>query len=93
MSELIDGLLRNRDASDAKSYFVGLERGRVWAEDHADYYEMREWSQVSHSEFDYLVLPHGEDRHFQVLGKDSPLEWNEYLRGWIEGVKQIVKEY
>ena len=93
MSDIIEALLRNKHSSDAKSYFVGLERGRIWAEDYADYFEMRQWSEMSYLEFDYLVLPRGEDTHFKVLGRDSPLEWNEYLRGWIDGVKQVVREY
>jgi hypothetical protein len=93
MSDIIEGLLRIKHSSDAKSYFVGLERGRIWAEDSADYFEMRQWSESRHSEFDYLVLPRGEDTYFSVLKRDSPLEWTEYLRGWIDGVKQVVREY
>ena len=91
--EIIERLLRNKHSSDAKPYLVGLERGRVWAEDSADYFEMRHWSEANPREFDYLVLPKGEDTYFRVLGKDSPLEWNEYLKGWIDGVRQIVQDY
>lgn len=91
--EIIERLLRNKHSSDAKSYLVGLERGRIWAEDNADYFEMRHWSEADPREFDYLVLPRGEDTYFTILKRDSPLEWDQYLKGWIDGVRQIARDY
>jgi hypothetical protein len=93
MSEILEKMLRNRDSSDAKSYFIGLERGRIWAEDYADYFEMRQWSEVDASDFEDLILPQDEARHFRILGSETPLEWNAYLKGWLDGVREIVRKY
>lgn len=93
MSGVLDRLKQNKDHSNAKSYFIGLERGRVWAEDYADYFAIREWSELSIEEFDDLILPDDEHIHFRILSDETPLDWNEYLRGWIEGVKEIRQRY
>jgi hypothetical protein len=93
MTEVLERLLRNKDSSDAKSYFVGLERGRIWAEDYADYFEMRHWSEADAGEFTDLILPGDETLHFKVLRSETPLEWNEYLRGWLDGVREVVRRY
>lgn len=93
MTGVLDRLLRNKTHSDAKSYFVGLERGRIWAEDCGDYFEIRQWSESDHRDFDDLTLPHDEAMHFRILSAESPLEWREYLRGWIEGVKEALERY
>ena len=93
MSGVLDGLLRDRAPSEAKSYFIGLERGRVWAQDSADYFEMRQWSEERAEEFDDLVLPGTEERHFRVLMTETPLEWAAYLKGWIDGVREIRAQY
>ncbi|VVC03828.1 Uncharacterised protein [Candidatus Bilamarchaeum dharawalense] len=90
MSGIIKSLLKITGSSSSKSYFVGLHRGRIWAEEYADYFEMKEWSDMDHEEFDKLLLPHNEKLHFTLLNQESPLEWQEYLRGWIEGVKEIA---
>ncbi|MEW6036427.1 MAG: hypothetical protein AB1529_07490 [Candidatus Micrarchaeota archaeon] len=93
MSEVLERLLRDKSSSDAKSYLIGLERGRIWAEDHADYFEMREWSEQEAGEFDDLILPHQEERQFRLLRSETPLEWTSYLKGWLEGVREVVKRY
>ncbi len=93
MTEILERLLRNKCASSTKSYFIGLERGRVWAEDQADYFEMRQWSELEAAEFDDLVLPQNEERHFKILRSETPLEWEDYLRGWLDGVREIVRRY
>jgi len=86
MSGIVEALKRNMQRSDAKSYFLGRERGMFWAEG-ADYFEMREWSEADIGEFDELVLPHEEGMHFTILSSETPLEWQAYLKGWLEGVK------
>lgn len=93
MDEMVEKLLRNKDNSETKSYLIGLERGRIWASDHADYFEMRQWSETVMEELDELVLPPKEDMHFKVLGAESPLELESYFRGWLEGVKEIAETY
>ncbi len=93
MTEILERLLRNRSSSSTKSYFIGLERGRIWAEDQADYFEMRQWGELDAAEFDDLVLPSNEERHFRILRSETPLEWEDYLRGWLDGVREIVRRY
>ena len=93
MSGVLDSLLHDKSRSDAKSYLVGLERGRIWAEDHADYFELREWSEQDADKFEDLVLPHKETQHFRILMMETPLEWSAYLKGWIDGVKEIRRRY
>lgn len=93
MDEMIESLLRNKDGSESKSYLIGLERGRIWASGDADYFEMREWSEVKAEDFDDLILPHKEEMHFKVLGAETPLEWEAYLKGWIDGVREIAEMY
>ncbi|MBU0532866.1 hypothetical protein KKB44_05230 [Candidatus Micrarchaeota archaeon] len=93
MTEMVERLARNRDASESKSYFIGLERGRIWASDDADYFEMREWSELEAENFDDLELPPREELHFKVLGAETELEWNAYLKGWLDGVREIVETY
>ncbi len=93
MSDVLEGLLRNRDHGSARSYLIGLERGRIWAEDHADYFELREWSEQDAKEFEDLILPHDEKDHFRVLHSETPIEWEEYLRGWLDGVREIRQRY
>jgi hypothetical protein len=93
MSDVLEGLLKNRNAGSARSYFIGLERGRIWAEDCADYFELREWSEHDADDFDDLVLPHDENRHFRILHTETPIEWEQYLRGWLDGVREIRQKY
>ncbi len=93
MTEILERLLRNRSSSSTKSYFIGLERGRVWAEDQADYFEMRQWSELDAAEFEDLILPNNEEMHFKILRSETPLEWEDYLRGWLDGVREIVRKY
>lgn len=93
MSELINSMVKNKDASESKSYLIGLERGRVWAEDYADYFDMRQWSESDASEFEDLILPDDEGTHFKLLGAETPLIWTSYLKGWLDGVKEIVERY
>ncbi len=93
MSEILEGLLRDRCDSESKSFLIGLERGRLWAMDRADYFELREWSEQNPHEFEDLVLPHGENDHFRVLRSETPLQWDAYLRGWISGVREIRGKY
>ncbi|MEW6722500.1 MAG: hypothetical protein AB1324_04510 [Candidatus Micrarchaeota archaeon] len=93
MSVVLEKLLRNKDCSEAKSYLIGLERGRIWAEDYADFFEMKEWSESRADEFEDLILPGREGDHYKILHAETPLVWNSYLRGWIDGVREIVKRY
>ncbi len=93
MSGVLERLLGNKSRSHAKSYFIGLERGRLWAEDYADYFELREWSEQNPAEFDDLVLPHSETDHYRILVSETPIEWQDYLRGWIDGVRQIRERF
>ncbi|MCI0503657.1 hypothetical protein L0Y65_03000 [Candidatus Micrarchaeota archaeon] len=93
MSGVLERLLGIKGRSHAKSYFIGLERGRVWAEDCADYFELREWSELDVGEFDDLVLPHNETDHFRLMLSETPIEWQDYLRGWIDGVRQIREKF
>lgn len=93
MSGVLERLLRDKDSSEAKSYFIGLERGRIWAEDYADYFELREWSEEDATRFEDLILPHNEVKYFRLLTMETPLEWNAYLKGWIDGVKEIRQKY
>lgn len=93
MSGILERLVGNRSPGHAKSYFIGLERGRLWAEDYADYFEMREWSELDAGEFEDLILPHGESKHFHLIRADTPIEWEAYLRGWIDGVREIRERY
>ncbi|MFH0737968.1 MAG: hypothetical protein V1827_05100 [Candidatus Micrarchaeota archaeon] len=90
MSDLAGMLAKDKEASDAKSYLIGLERGRVWAEDHADYIERKEWSELDADQFDELVLPGNEEMHFRLLMDETSVEWSAYLRGWLHGVKESV---
>jgi hypothetical protein len=93
MSGVLESLIGKKFRSNAKSYFIGLERGRLWAEDCADYFELREWSELRANEFDDLVLPHDEGDHFKVLVAETPLEWQEYLKGWLDGVREIRQKF
>jgi hypothetical protein len=93
MSDVGDNLLRNRDLSETKSYFVGVERGKAWAEDYGDYFTMREYSELDVEELMHIKLPHEEERHFHILSTESPLEWRAYLKGWVAGVREVVKRY
>ncbi len=93
MSGVLERLLGNKASSEAKSYFVGLERGRIWAQDHADYFELREWSEEEAGDFEDLVLPHNEAHHFRLMTAETPLEWGAYLKGWIDGVREIREQY
>ena len=90
MSVIIEKLARNRDASEAKSYIIGLERGRTWAEDYADYFEMRWLSELDEGEFS---LPYAEESHFRALLMKTQLEAAAYVRGWKAGVTEIRRTY
>lgn len=92
MSEMIERLARIKAASTSKSYLIGLERGRMWAEDVADYFQRREWSELVMDNFEDAVLPNGEEDHFHVMGAETKLEWEAYVRGWLEGVKEIHRK-
>ena len=93
MSEVLEKLISNKEPSEAKSYLIGLERGRVWAQDYADYYGMREWSEIKADDLDELVLPPEEKDYFEVVSAETPIQWRPYLRGWVKGVKEISQEY
>jgi len=90
----IDRLVRLRTvASESESYLTGMDRGRIWAEDMADYVEIREWSETEVEKLEEAVLPHGEETHFHILSAESPLEWLAYVRGWLKGVKEAYEKY
>ena len=90
MSGILEKLLRNRAPSTSKSYLIGLERGRIWAEDYADYFEVKEWGEIEPESLSSVTLPHNEELHFKVLGAESELELESYIKGWLEGVKEIA---
>jgi hypothetical protein len=92
MDKMLDSLVRNKAPSDKKSYLIGLERGRIWA-DSADYFEMREWSESDIEEFDDLILPQDEVAYFMLLKNETPIEWQPYVKGWVDGVKEIADSY
>lgn len=91
MGGIIERLLGNNESSEAKSYFIGLERGRVWAEDHADYFELREWAELDDD--GSMTLPSDEDIHLRLLMSESSLQPTAYVRGWLAGVREILDEY
>lgn len=93
MAILIDALKRNPESSEAKSYFIGMERGREWAEDCADYFDIRRWGDYPPEEAEHAELPEEEDGYFHALRRDTPLEWHPYLKGWLAGVRQIRERY
>lgn len=93
MSDVGENLLRDRDPSLSKSFIVGLERGRIWAEDYADYFTMREMSELDVDELLHFNLPSDEERHFRILSSESHLEWRHYIKGWVAGVREVVKRY
>jgi len=80
---------RNPDYSASKSYFAGIERGRYWAQNIADYFEVREWSEADIREFEDLTLPHEEAHEFRLMSHESAMDWRTYLQGWLEGVREI----
>jgi len=86
--DIIGKLIRNKDRSQAKSYLIGFERGRIWASDYADLLQAREWGEENHAEFEDLVLPDNEVDEYHILNSVTPLEWRDYLKGWIEGVRE-----
>lgn len=90
MSGIIEKLVQNRDVSEAKSYIIGLERGRTWAEDCADYFEIRMLSELKDEEF---ALPQPEDIHLKAICSRTPIEISSYLKGWRDGVKEIRRQY
>ncbi|MBD3210199.1 hypothetical protein GF318_02350 [Candidatus Micrarchaeota archaeon] len=93
MTEMVESLLRNREGSESKSYLIGLERGRIWASGDADYFEMREWSELRVETLAELALPPREEMHFKVLGAETELDWEPYLKGWLDGVKEVAESY
>jgi hypothetical protein len=92
MDRMVDSLVKNKAPSEKKSYLIGLERGRIWA-DSADYFQMKEWSEENIEEFEDLVLPGEEATFFKVLQNETPIEWQPYIKGWIDGVKEVISTY
>ena len=93
MPEMIDKLSRMKGASTSKSYLIGLERGRIWADEIADYIEIREWSELTVKSINEAILPNGEEDQFHVLRAETDLEWQTYVQGWLDGVKEIYEKY
>ena len=92
MSELIESLSRMKASSQSKSYFIGLERGKVWASDSADYFEIQDWARFGGDDFVRVALPDEEERHYTVLKAETELEWGQYVKGWIDGVKEASRK-
>lgn len=86
--DILDKLLRIKQPSQAKSYLIGFERGQRWATEYADYIEAKEWGKMSANDFDDLVLPENEMNEYRLMNADTPLEWTDYLKGWLEGVRE-----
>ncbi|MFH1685099.1 MAG: hypothetical protein ABH983_02220 [Candidatus Micrarchaeota archaeon] len=93
MDRMLSSLVKHKGSSETKSYLIGLERGRIWASDSADYFEMREWSEIDLEEYEDNVLPGNEEVHFRVLQTETSLEWDAYVKGWVDGVREIVSRY
>ena len=93
INDILERLMKNQDNSKSKSYFIGLERGRIWAENYADYFDMRQLAELNSQEVSDLVIPTEEERHFHIINSETPLEWTAYLKGWLEGVKEINQRY
>lgn len=93
MDRMLETLIRNKTSSDAKSYLIGLERGRIWASESADYFEMREWSEHEIRRHEEQMLPSTEELHFRVLQAETPIEWDPYVRGWVDGVREVKSRY
>ena len=89
MSAIIDRLVRKGGDGEARSYIIGLERGRTWA-DQADYFDIRWLSELKDHEF---ALPHGEESYFRALLQKTALEMDAYVRGWKAGVAEMRREY
>ncbi len=93
MDRMLTSLIRNKSSSETKSYLVGLERGRIWASESADYFEIREWGELEIHEEEEQALPSNEELHFRVLQAETPLEWGSYVKGWVEGVREVKSQY
>ncbi len=93
MDRMLASLVRNTTSSQTKSYLIGLERGRIWASESADYFEIREWGELEIQEEEEQALPSNEELHFRVLQAETPLEWDSYVKGWVEGVREIKSQY
>jgi hypothetical protein len=91
MSDVKEMLVRLKAASVSKSYLIGLERGRVWAMDSADFFELRQWKDFGGDDFANISLPGAEEAHYHVLKAETALEWGQYVRGWIDGVKEAAR--
>jgi hypothetical protein len=87
MGSLMDFLKGYDDAGESKSYFMGYERGLEWAEDFADYFDLKDWSAVDEASLENLELPEEEEQHFLFLSGETPLEYFHYKRGWLSGVR------
>jgi hypothetical protein len=92
MTEIIDTLARMKSSSSSKSYIIGLERGRMWAMDSADFFQMKEWTDFGGEDFVRVALPDDEERHYHVLKAETELEWGQYVKGWIDGVKEAARK-
>jgi hypothetical protein len=93
MNDLIEKLLRSKATSQSKSYLIGIERGRLWAEDTADYLNLREWHEYQGEDSMAVMLPKEEELHYHVLKSETGIEWNQYVRGWVSGVKEIARKH
>jgi hypothetical protein len=93
MDRMLASLIRNKSSSETKSYLIGLERGRIWASESADYFEIREWGELEVQDEEEQTLPSNEELHFRVLQAETPLEWHPYVKGWVEGVREVKSQY
>jgi hypothetical protein len=92
MSELIEKLVRMKTPSQSKSYFIGVERGKIWAEDEGDYLEIRKWIDFGGSDYLNISLPDNEETHYHVMKAETDIEWEHFVRGWIDGVKETGRK-
>lgn len=92
MNVFIEKLLRVKGASQSKSYLIGLERGMLWAEDVADYFDLKDWSQYREDDALSVVLPEDEETAYKILKAETPIEWENYVRGWLNGVKTVARK-
>ncbi len=93
MTALIEQLKSNPDGGYSKSHILGIERGRIWSEDFADYFDLREWSEYEPEDVEAEDLPHDEYLHYLELCREIEMEWEPYIKGWLYSVKEARKRY
>lgn len=79
--------------SKDKSYFLGYQRGHVWAVNHADYIDLRQLSEYNIEDFSETHLPKDEEMYFRYINRNNELDSDNYLSGWLDAVKEARKKH